>query len=106
MKESMRRRLHILAMFTLLLSAPLGAWAQSEGEDVEAELHTITLSIDGARVHVDGAEGKVLEVYNLTGIKVATIRIDNDSKQVNLDNLSRGYYILKVGDVVRKVSIR
>ncbi len=102
----MRKKLYILTMFALLLSAPVGAWAQSEADDAEGELHTITLSIDGAKVHVDGAEGKVLEVYNLTGIKVATIRIDNDSKQVNLDNLSKGYYILKVGDVVRKVSIR
>ncbi len=102
----MCKKLYILTMFALLLSAPIGAWAQSEADDVEGELHTITLSIDGAKVHIDGAEGKVLEVYNLTGIKVATIRIDNDSKQVNLDNLSKGYYILKVGDVVRKVSIR
>ncbi len=102
----MRKKLYILTMFALLLSAPISAWAQSEADDVEGELHTITLSIDGAKVHIDGAEGKVLEVYNLTGIKVATIRIDNDSKQVNLDNLSKGYYILKVGDVVRKVSIR
>ncbi len=106
MSESMRKRLHILAISALLLSAPAAAWAQGDGDDVEGEMHAITLSIDGAKVHVDGAEGKVLEVYNLTGIKVATIRIDNDSKQVNLDNLSRGYYILKVGDVVRKVSIR
>ncbi len=107
MTESMTEKLRILALLVLLLGAPvLGVMAQGDGEELETELQSVTLSVNGEKVYVSGAEGMVLEIYNLTGVKVATYRIDSDSKQLSLGNLQKGYYILKVGNVVRKVSIR
>ena len=44
-------------------------------------------------------------VFNLTGTKVATIRIDSGDKTFAL-NLSKGCYLIKVGKVVRKISIQ
>ncbi len=103
----MTKKLYALALLALLLGTPaVGVMALGEGDDVEAELQSVSLSVSGDRVCVGGAEGMVLEVYNLTGVKVATYRIDSDSKQLSLGSLAKGYYILKVGDVVRKVSIR
>ncbi len=107
MTENMAKWLRMVALFTLLLTAPLGVVAQNEHEnEAETEFQSISLSISGTRVSVSGAEGQVLEVYNLTGVKIATYRIDSDSKQLSLAGLPGGYYILKVGSVVRKISIR
>ena len=65
----------------------------------------VTLTIDGNVVYVNGAQGEVLEVVSLTGRQVAQYRIDSASQRVEL-NLAKGCYVLKVGKVVRKVSIR
>lgn len=102
----MIKRLQILTLSLLLTGAPLSLMAQAERNDeVETELSAVTLSVNGSKVHVTGAEGETLEVYNLTGVKVATIRIDSNDKTMTL-TLQRGCYILKVGKVVRKISIR
>ena len=65
----------------------------------------VTLTVEGNVVLVNGAQGEVLEVVSLTGRQVAQYRIESASQRVEL-NLSKGCYVLKVGKVVRKVSIR
>jgi len=101
----MVKRLQIIVLSLLLVAAPVSLMAQSDREEVDTELSAISLSVNGSKVHVSGAEGETLEVYNLTGVKVASIRIDSNDKSFSL-NLQRGCYILKVGKVVRKISIR
>ena len=53
---------------------------------------------------MQNACGKTLQVYNVTGALVATYRIDSDDKTITL-NVGRGCYIVKVGDVTRKITI-
>ena len=65
----------------------------------------VNIIVSKSTLIVTGAEGQVLEVVSLTGRKVATFKIDSQSQRVEL-NIPRGCYILKVGRVVRKVSIR
>lgn len=101
----MKRGLQIIALAVLLTGMPVGMMAQTEREEVETELSAIALTVTGPKVHISGAEGEMLAVYNLTGAKVTAIRIDSNDKVLNL-NLQRGCYILKVGKVVRKISIR
>jgi len=101
----MVKRLQIIVLSLLLVAAPVSLMAQSDREEVDTELSAISLSVNGSKVHVSGADGETLEVYNLTGVKVASIRIDSNDKSFSL-NLQRGCYILKVGKVVRKISIR
>lgn len=103
--KDMIKKLQIIALSLLLIGAPISLMAQSEREDIETEMSAVTLSVNGSKVHITGAEGETLEVYNLTGVKVATIRIDSNDKTLSL-NLQRGCYIMKVGKVVRKISIR
>lgn len=43
-----------------------------------------------------------MEVYNIVGVKLTTIRIDSTDVTVQV-NLPKGYYIFKIGNVVRKV---
>lgn len=101
----MIKRLQILVLSLLIAGAPIGLMAQMERDEVETEFSAITLSVNGPKVRISGAEGETLEVYNLTGVKVASIRIDSNDKTLTL-SLQRGCYILKVGKLVRKISIR
>ena len=98
------KKFWIIALSLFLLgNIPSIAIAQMD-EEVEMEMEAITLSIQNNRVHITNAEGKYLEVYNITGVRAARIQIDSNDKQITL-NLSKGYYILKVDKVVRKVTI-
>ena len=87
----------------LLVAVPSIAHMQME-EPIEAEMETVTLTIQDNKAHITNADGKTLEIYNLTGVRVARIRIEGNDKQITL-NLTRGCYIMKVDKVVRKVTI-
>lgn len=102
----MAKPLCILALGALLLATPFQAVAQADCMEPAAELSAVTLAIKGNTVRVGGAEGEVLRVYSLTGLEVARYSIESNDVQLNLGDLSRGYYIVKVGKVVRKISIR
>lgn len=103
----MIKRLQIIFLSLLFAAVPVSLMAQVqvEREEIDTELSAANFSVNGSKVHITCAEGMVLEVYNLTGVKVSTIRIDSNDKSVAL-NLQRGCYILKVGKLVRKISIR
>ena len=70
-------------------------------------LSAIATSISYAEgvLSVTGAEGHVLEVISLTGKRVLEERISSPAQRFEL-NIPKGCYIVKVGDVVRKVSVR
>ena len=63
------------------------------------------LSVDGNTVSVQGAAGMTLEAVSMTGRVVATYKIEGAAQRIEL-NLPKGCYILKVGKVVRKVTVR
>lgn len=96
------KKLWIIALSALLLGLP--AVAAEQPEEPETEMSAVTITVQGNRIHVTNAEGQTLEIFSLTGVKVATIRIDSEDKIVT-PNLGRGCYILKVGKVVRKTTI-
>lgn len=98
------KRLYIIALSMFLLGMLPSVAAAQTDEEMEAELNAVTLTVHDGKAHITNAEGKNLEVYNITGVRVALVHIDSNDKQINL-NLGRGCYILKVGKVVRKVTI-
>lgn len=63
-----------------------------------------TVEVKGRTVRVLHAQGQVLEVYNITGVPVMKVRIDANDKTVQL-NLGRGCYLIKVGNVTRKITL-
>lgn len=98
------KKLSLILISVLLLGAPAMAMEFPEGEPMET-VGGISLSVNGSTIHVTGAQGEVLEVFSLTGAKVTTLRIDSADKSLNM-NLAKGCYILKIGKVIRKVSIQ
>ena len=73
---------------------------------IENEQTSVTLTVVGNNVRVQNATpGSVLEVYNVLGMKVASIKIDSVDKVITL-NLPKGWYILKIENIARKVAIK
>lgn len=104
----MKKILLILSlMFTLTVAMPLAvAAAEYYSPAIEQAIdEDINVSVTGQTVNVSGAQGKTLEVVSLTGRKVLTVKIESPAQKVEL-NIPKGCYILKIGKVVRKVSIR
>lgn len=102
----MIKRILTLAIFaSLALYAPLAATASENIEIIEQISQATEISVAGNVLHITGAAGQDLYIYNVTGIRVKSIRIDSNDKRYEL-NLPKGCYIVKVGKVVRKISIR
>ena len=103
----MQKRLLIFALtLPLMTMAPVVAAASSlEAPAVEQVEEQITIQMDQQTVSITGAQGQTLQVVSLTGKVIKTIAIDSPAQRIEL-NIPKGCYILKVGKVVRKVSIR
>ena len=56
-------------------------------------------------MRVTGANGQVLYVYNVAGVRIQSVKVEGSDKHLDL-NLKKGCYILKVGKTVRKVSLK
>ena len=72
-------------------------------QDGIEQVMPVRITVNGPSVRIVGGDGMVLD--NLTGAKVLSRQIDGQDKTLSL-NLSKGCYLLKVGTVVRKISIQ
>jgi hypothetical protein len=103
-----RTKIVILTCAALLaLATPTKATTMvtSMGVSEQMEEQAPTISVDGNAVSVKDASGMTLEVVSLTGRAVATYKIEGPAQRIEL-NLPKGCYILKVGKVVRKITVR
>lgn len=89
----------------LLVGVPAMASAAASIEIIEQETAPITISVTETTLHVSGANGQVLQVYNVAGVRVMSVKVEGQDKKIEL-NLPKGCYIVKVGKVVRKIYIR
>ncbi len=99
------KKICIITLILAMAFAPISMQAETMTDGIEMSVSGITLSINGGNVHIIGASGEVMEVFNLTGAKVATVRIDSNDKTFAL-NLPKGCYLIKVGKIVRKISVQ
>ncbi len=104
----MKKRLLIFSLVTsFMLTVPVLVQA-ADAEKVQSEQtieEDINISVSGSSVTVYGAQGKTLEVVSLTGRCLMSIKIESPAQRLEL-NVPKGCYILKIGKVVRKVSVR
>ncbi|MBO4462685.1 MAG: T9SS type A sorting domain-containing protein [Prevotella sp.] len=92
-------------MLTLAVPAKASTMVMELGVAEQIDEQVPQLSVDGNTVNVQGATGLTLEVVSLTGRAVATYKIEGPAQRIEL-NLPKGCYILKVGKVARKVTVR
>lgn len=89
----------------MLVFAPTFAMDFTDNDNIETNMSTVTIAVSGNTVRVSGTNGEDIEIFNLTGVKINTIKTDTTGKTFTV-NLQKGCYLLKIGKVVRKISIR
>ncbi|WP_455585831.1 T9SS type A sorting domain-containing protein [Bacteroides sp.] len=102
------RKLFLYFFLALTLLPFSGVTAQEGGktETVQREPASLTLTVSGTTIRVQNATpNSKMEVYDILGVKITSVVIDTADKTVTL-NLPKGYYIFKIGDIVRKVVIK
>lgn len=102
----MNKTLKIMTLCALVMASPIAAMAEEMYDGPETETTAVAMTINGNTARISNADGQTLDIYNLAGVKIDSYRIDSEEKVVSLNKLPKGCYILKVGTVVRKVSIR
>lgn len=73
-------------------------------ELIEVELQIQITAVDNY-VHITGANGQVMHVYNVAGVRVMSVKVEGAEKRIDL-NLPKGCYIVKVGKTARKISVK
>jgi hypothetical protein len=97
--------LTILFATALLMGNPLASRANSALEMIDNDFQNVVISVTESTMHVSGAAGQMLAIYDLAGVRIAYFKIDSAEKHFDL-GLPKGCYIVKVGKVVRKIAIR
>ncbi len=88
--------------------SPLGAQESRISVSVseEKEPTPIKISAYDNKIVVENAPvGSKLEIYSVVGIRVKEIWIKQSSGEYTVD-IAKGYYIVRIGDTVRKIAIR
>ena len=75
------------------------------GAELQSVNNDINIYLEQNSLRVTGAEGLKLEIFNVAGIMVVSENIDGADKRFSLD-LPRGCYIVKVGKLVKKISVK
>lgn len=94
----------ILFVFTCSMLCPVATVASQGIEIIDADQIVVSV-VSGSTVHVQNANGLTMYVYDVAGVVQKTIVIDGPDRNYDL-NLNKGCYIIKVGKVVRKISIK
>ncbi len=107
MKSLLMKRftLFFLLIFSFLFFSAVYAQEGRRSLPTDYEQGSVALTFTGNNVRVQNAQGSVLEVYNVLGQKVTSIKIDSSDKTITL-NLPKGWYILKIENITRKVAIK
>ena len=101
----MIKKLLILSLSFMLLNVPSIMAQDIQKTQIENEQLPVTVSVVGNTINVKNAQNLVMEVYDITGKKVAAIRIESNDKTYEL-SFPRGCYIIKIGSMARKVYLK
>ena len=74
----MNKKIYTLLLAFILLGAALPNMVQAATtiEMQEQEINTISISISGNVLRVEGADNETLYIYNVVGVRVMSIKID------------------------------
>lgn len=88
----------------MLMGAPMAMYANHAIEIIDNNFGDISITIKGNVLRVANANGLVLHIYNVAGQHVNNFKVEGNDRSYSL-SLPHGCYIVKVGNVVRKISI-
>ena len=103
----MIKKLLILTFGAFMLFSTAEVRAQDISRaPIEQEPQAISVSVNESTVHLKNADKKIVSVINMAGVEVMKFRCDSPSKTLELSHLPKGCYIIKIGNVARKVYLR
>ncbi|MBO7579662.1 MAG: T9SS type A sorting domain-containing protein [Prevotella sp.] len=100
-----KRLLMITLAAALVFGVPVSIMANTSIEIIEQEIVQPTVVLQGNTLHVNNASGQMLYIYNVAGVRVMSVKVEGAEKSFEL-SLPKGCYIVKVGKVVRKISVK
>lgn len=106
----MKLLLSILLLIGICVGNPLTVNAQQAADSTyainQAKPDSIEISAYDNKIVVKNAPvGSKLEIYSVVGIRVKEIEMKQPDGEYTV-NISKGYYIIRIGETVRKVAIR
>ena len=104
-QKPMKKYILSLSIFALT-AAVVPTTAMAAIDIVELSSAEPTIEFSGKTLHIENAQGEVLRIYDVTGIAVMTIKVTSPSQRIDLSNLPKSCYIVKVGKLVRKISVK
>lgn len=95
--------IYVALTLTFIPALINSASARIELTDIESQ--SIKIEQNGSTLHINGAMGKTLYIYNLVGMPVYSIKIDSQEKTIDLSNLKKVVHIVKIGNISKKINL-
>lgn len=87
------------------MAAPSHSQGRPAVELIDNDYQEIKVTLSEGVLHVVGANGQTLYIYNVAGMRIMSLKVDGMDRRFDV-NLQKGCYIVKVGKTVRKISVR
>lgn len=97
--------LNILLATAMVMGASTTMHADPIVEVNSIDFNHVGVTYSNGVLHVTGATGLVVSVYNIVGQKVYECKLDSNDKRIEL-SLPSNCYIVKVGSMARKISVK
>ncbi|HPW70862.1 MAG: T9SS type A sorting domain-containing protein [Bacteroides graminisolvens] len=92
-----------MSLISLNLTSIYGEEKKTETAQPDAE---IVITYSGNELSVKNVTpGSSIDIYTVFGVKVLSIPSESANKETDL-NLPKGYYLVRVGNVVKKLVIK
>lgn len=104
----MQKKLIILIVCSLLWGFVFAVTAQQRQNRVvmEEQKPEVKITFTENRIIIENLpKDDVLEIFNVMGVKVYTQRVKAGTNEYNV-NLSKGFYIIRVGTTTKKIAVK
>ncbi|MEA5062928.1 MAG: T9SS type A sorting domain-containing protein [Petrimonas sp.] len=105
------RRFYLTTLFILFSLFGFGlagiyAQDQNKGVAMEENVPETKIKVTENRLIIENLpKDGVLEVFSIVGVKVYTRKVKAGTNEYQLD-LPKGYYIVRIGDLVKKILLK
>lgn len=82
----------LIALITLSFVLPTTVRANTAIELIDQSFQGISISVYGSVLRVEGANDETMYIYNVTGVRVMSVKVDGADKRYNLNASKRLLY--------------
>ena len=101
----MMKKILSCAFLALTLGSICSTASASESIEIIDVDQQVQITVIDNIIHVSGASGQTMVIYNLAGVRIKSVKVDGADKRFDL-NLQKGCYIVQIGKVARKITIK